>query len=510
MTSPLNLTEPLPQEMKLSYLEAGPSGEWKQMESDLASYLKDLPQGRWEREDNKWYLRKDGKNQQHLWNDNCAFLGGVTGSVCSEFLQCVNRAPDSKGFCYHFLNGATPIPEIRSVEEVKKEIGNINPMVATEFLRMIGFTKTYVDEIALSSMRGGHGHGKMVHEDVLESVNDWLNRFKTDDKDLQATFGERYNEIKNALIELPGSEEARKSRENLFRYLQVLVAWVNYNSQVLNEEFSFDTTGGIMDHGCHGKPRTDYTICGPYYTPQHRRAKNICDSIMRMKAGLEAEAPGAVGWNGRSLMDSIMFTPHFQLSLNRAMMSDPYMTRRLYGGHRAVEETIRNMTGGHGEYAEPSGYESYKALFEELKGIMGNMGTSDYKMKLKDRSAKAIEDKLNKLKETEEAVIRALTYATKDKDLYMASQGKIDIRQIYRPDDKALQGQLRHGAYEKNADLLGVTALYNRRAANMLSTLLTIAQAVVDKYETGTSATRVPVPGKSLDKIYIPGVYKST
>jgi hypothetical protein len=484
-----------------SYLGSEIPKEWEKMEGDLASQLKNLDIGKWEREDNEWFLKgKDGKiiDRTNPKKDDCRFFGDNPNS-CTAFLACVNN-PDKE--CVTVMNVMGDlIPDIQkeSPEKIKEKISKLHPMAAVRYLQSMGF-KT-LREIAPSSTMTG-GHGKKLHEDVVECVTDWVNRLvKTDE--LKEKLGSNYPALKDLAMG-KGSEEDLKAFHNYLNFQQILVDWVNANDQVLNEEFTFDQPRTGMMDGCL-KPRYDYNICGPYYTPQYRRAKNICEAITHMKAGLESEAPGGVGWHGRSILDSIMFTQPAQMTLTPGMFTRSAIANYQFGGHGAIEETRRNMMSG----AEPYGYQSYEALYNELKNMMQSMGSADdkYKIRLKDRTNDAIQKKLNKLKETEEAVIKALEDAMKTQNLYRASHSRIDLRQIYRKDDPKLQEELRHGAYGKNADLVGMSSLYNRRASEMLSTLLVIANAIIDKYDSKMTGAPTATSGIALNKIYIPGRY---
>src|SRR5580693_4280130 len=117
-----------------SYLGSNlPSAGWEQLEGELASHLKNLDAGRWEREDNQWFLKdKDRKDIQRDTVDSCMFLKDETS--CKNFLKCIEPGGD-KRTCLRIPT----VDDIKSVNDVTKEFAKVHPMAAVTYLKNLGF-----------------------------------------------------------------------------------------------------------------------------------------------------------------------------------------------------------------------------------------------------------------------------------------------------------------------------------------------------------------------------------
>ena len=365
----------------------------------------------------------------------------------------------------------------------------MHPLAAARFLNNLGFRFQRVKV----EMTGGH-HKKM-NRDVVESVGEWLQNLPS----LKERFGDKYNAIHTYLIKTPG--EANK----FLRYLEVLVAWVNANPQVLNEEESFDAAFKRTGIFCNHQPSYNmYDYIPRPVHPLRQRTISLCDGLIRLKASTENDLSG---FNAPTIISNIYKVPEMSMPFNPAMLisSNPRVLQgMMYGGSHEFERSLQNIKDSYG-------HKVYDSIFKNLKSMMegmshsNNEGVKQYKIKLKEKSDRAIKDKLEKLEAAEKQVVKAIEDIINDKKLYVASHGHLDLRQVERKDaagkdDADALKKARKEVLKKHADLLTLSSAYNRRSIEMNNTLQAIATLFLEKLEASGAKAPADANNNYLSK----------
>jgi ribosome-binding ATPase YchF (GTP1/OBG family) len=133
-----------------------------------------------------------------------------------------------------------------------------------------------------------------------------------------------------------------------------------------------------------------------------------------------------------------------------------------------IEQELQNINRQYG-------YELFKNIYESLNNTMKNLSADSRSMRMSSESDKAIREKLEKLKQLEQEITKALERTVERNALITASRGKI---QAYRLSDEELPAIL-----AKHSNLLNWTQAYNRKAINLIDVFKTISDALLGKLQ---------------------------
>lgn len=441
----------------LKYYSIGPQAVagWENVDMKLADDISKLSV-RWEREGATWYYRdSDRKDVERPDPEklDCAFLNP---GRCRNFILCINSEGDSKE-CLKFLKDPTYIATIpESNTEIINQVKTMHPMAAASFLSKIGFR---IERTEVPLARDGSGK-KMMRRDVVESVTKWMDNLPN----LKDVCGNDHLPIQKQLAD----NSKFSKNKNLFRYLQILVEWVNANSQVLNEEETLYT----KDKPVARKPDESFMIYDFVPSEQKRKVTSLCDGLYRMKANLENDLSG---WNAETLLSDIYKTPTLSMPLNRSVIvsSNPMIMRQTYGGGTSFENGLKN-------YPEMIGSRIFSDWYDEIKNIMNSMGQDKYRIRIKEDTEKKINGKLDAFKEAEKQIIILMKEVINRRNLFRASNGRLDTGQIERGDYDTERKDRAIGL-EKHANLASLISSYQKRAINLTDVIKTIAETVAEK-----------------------------
>lgn len=455
----------------LEYYSVGDSAVpgWENVDMKLAGDIA-KETDRWEREGYKWFYRnKDKEEIPREESMDCAFLNP---NRCKNFIDCI-KTQGTSDECLKFLYNPSYINKIPDNNtDIITQVKLMHPIAASSFLSKIGF-RIERSEVPLA----WDGRGKtQMRRDVVESVTKWMSNLEN----LKDICGNQHENIKKMLrVNCTGNRK-------LFSYLQILVEWVNANPQVLNEEETLDKPPKPVSQ----RKADDSLVIYDYVSSQAQKRKvtSLCDGLYRMKSNLENNLSG---WNSETLLNNIYNTPNLSMPLNRAVIisANPHMSNRTYGGNSAFEYSIKN-------YSELAGSRVFRDWYDEIKNIMKHMtGDNKYKMRIKENTETKIEAKLEAFEKMEKEIIVLMQEVIDRKNLFRASNGRLDLGQIQRVGDL---GQIQRGGdaasdkydaerrdralgLEKHANLVNLISSYQKRAINLTDVIKTIAETVAEK-----------------------------
>lgn len=467
----------------LKYYPIGPSAVpgWENVDMKLASDIA-KETDRWEREGYNWrYVNKDKKDIDREETMDCAFLDP---NRCKNFIECISTQGRSDE-CLKFLYNPSYIKTIPDNNtDIIKQVKLMHPMAAASFLSKIGF-RIERSEVPLA----WNGRGKkQMRRDVVESVTKWMSNLEN----LKDICGNQHENIKKRL-----RVNCTENR-NLFSYLQILVEWVNANPQVLNEEETLDEPPKPVSQ----RKADDSLVIYDYVASQAQKRKvtSLCDGLYRMKSNLENDLSG---WNSETLLNNIYKTPDLSMPFNRAVIisANPHIPNRVYGGNSAFEYSLKN-------YSELAGSRVFRDWYDEIKNIMADMSKgNDYRMRIKGDTEKKIDAKLEAFEKIEKEIIVLMQEVIDRKNLFRASNGRLDLGQIQRGGDKEsdkydAERRDRALALEKHANLVNLISAYQKRAINLTDVIKTIAETVAEKLNMLSDNKSVPVTSNQPSKSF--------
>ena len=473
---------------KLKPYPLGVTDSWTKLESDMEKHIRELSKDkRWEREYNKMYFRDVTTGQDIKLNvaqSGCLFFKDE--KWCVDFFNCVNSKDHDA--CIRFLTENVDLEDINFVSQpdLIKKVQEINPINAVNFLDKLGFRsyeKRDVEYPANANVK--------VTEYKVECVSSWLENLKKLQTDLKVDdpnfkiILDRFN---------PTDKTEFKKREKFLDFLAVLVGWVNANPQAINAEETFDVPA-------KGKFNVEKLKLFDYYPRRgvKTRLTNLCDTLIRVKAGLESDT---LGLNPRTLVANILTTPQISMPLNVPIWSyaNPVKMRSQWGqwgGHRDLDKLF-----------ESAGYKFFNEIYESLKESMTTMGqerpgaSGAYKIRLKKETEGNIQKKLDTMKAAEEEVKKEIQNLIDEKQLYDRSYSKLDLRQI-RDKNGDVNQPVHDRIRQKQAHVIGLVDSYNKRLITQADIMLTFADVLKQKY--GAQATGTATSDKQyqpLNKIY--------
>lgn len=448
---------------------------WKEGELMISEHM--LREGNtWQRQGDHFVkLDRNGKEIDNVpIEDNCAFIEDTRG--CIDFLtQCLPAETETEyeNFCEKLLHFNFKINV--GMRILTDEVQKIDPQVAFAILRKFRFG-SYLDEEKNNPPVKGFRRYK------VQSVGSWLEELLTGlpkDKCIgkiipsNAVFGcgPLRDQLGKKLTDEIIAIAQDPKRYNFLNYLDILVHWVNANPQVLNpEEIDGVTLKQFYPPIC--KSYRTYNYVDPY-KPAELRLRGMSCGLDRLKSSIMNELSGA---NVSSTISTIASVPlGIEMPLSRYAFTNPIP----FGG-------LTSMTGGHlyeieselNKWNQAYGYELFDSIFRDLYSTMGNM-VGKRGMRLSNTTSKSIEDKLERFKETEEALRKSLRNLIERNKIFQASRGHIDAFEL---NDSQLAAVL-----EKHSNLLAIGSAYNKKAVNLIDLFQTITKAILNKVDEGSS-----------------------
>jgi hypothetical protein len=450
-----------------------PGTTWKEGELLISEHM--LKEGNtWQRNGDHFVkYDKDGKEIDNVpLEDSCTFINDTR--ECLAFLtECLPSSSelDYNTFCVKLLDFefATGV----GMKVLKEEVQKIDPSVAFAILRKLRFG-SYLEEEKYDPVKGFRRY-------KVQSVGSWLEELMTGlPKDrckkytapVKSEFGcgplkEQLGALADIIIKM--AQDPKK--HNFFNYLDILVHWVNANPQVLNPE---ETVGVVLKQNypkISNSFRT-YDYVDPY-RPAEIRLRGLSCGLDRLKSNIMNELSGA---NVGATISTIANVPlGIEMPLSRYGFTNPIP----FGG-------VTPMIGGHlydidaefTKWNQAYGYELFDSIFRDLYSTMGNL-VGKRGIKLTNNTNDHIKEKLEKFKETEEALRKSLKSFIERNKLFQASRGHINSFDL---NDTQFATVL-----EKHSNLLSIGSAYNRRAVNLIDLFQTITKAILTKIDEGST-----------------------
>lgn len=434
---------------------------WKSNENQLSSHML-REASKWKREGND-FIRTDenGKVIENKPENNCAFINETTEECLDFFAQClVANDNDFETACKEILNFNFNVNV--PMTQLKEEIIKVDPIVAFGLLKQFKFG-SYLTESDYP-IKGFRSY-------KVQSVGSWVQELLTGSNDRckvptapvagicnPASLNDQLGSLAPIIISMARDP----SKYPFFNYLDIFVQWVNANPQVLNPEEVLHPMNTSI-YPPIDKSFNTYDYSNPYKTPKSRLI-NICDGLERLKVSITSNL---AGFNGYSTISNIANIPiGINMPFNRSSFISPIPTLSqvtMFGGSYSVEAELKDSN-------YPLGY----AMFDQIyKDLISTMKQASMKTKLSSTTQDNIQQKLERFKETEEALRKSLINLIERNRLYKASQGYINP---YTENDEQFEALLK-----KHSNLLQLSSTYNKKAINLIDVFQTIANAVLSK-----------------------------
>ena len=423
---------------------------WKENELNIKDQIARIS-SEWTR-DGDDYVRKnkDGVVVESKPLDACQF---VTDSLddCIAFLnECALASSDKfPAMCRQFVNNNSSFKVSVAKSLIAEKVMKLDPRVAFLILRQFNFGSYEATDN--EPVRGFRRY-------KVQRVGEWLQDLNNPEVRKHFGTGSEADAVIKEILALPG----------LLDYLSVLVEWININPQMLNPE-----EGKDLPTPCQTAwPKPDksfnmYDHINPYRAASIRLYGLSC-GLERIKSSI---MDGFSGINGQTLLSNIAQTPldiNNPLSRNAFTYGVPVMNIGMMHGGGDIEQELQNINRQYG-------YELFKNIYESLNNTMKNLSADSRSMRMSSESDKAIREKLEKLKQLEQEITKALERTVERNALITASRGKI---QAYRLSDEELPAIL-----AKHSNLLNWTQAYNRKAINLIDVFKTISDALLGKLQ---------------------------
>lgn len=434
---------------------------WKSNENQLSSHmLREATQ--WKREGND-FIRSDasGKVIENKPENNCAFINETTEECLDFFAQClVANDNDFEEACREILNFNFNVNV--PMTQLKEEIMKVDPIVAFGLLKQFKFG-SYLSESDYP-IKGFRSY-------KVQSVGSWVQELLTGSNDRckvptapvagicnPASLNDQLGSLAPIIISMARDP----SKYPFFNYLDIFVQWVNANPQVLNPEEILHPTD-TSKYPPINKSFNTYDYSNPYKTPKSRLI-NICDGLERLKVSITSNLAGFNGYNTISNVANIPLGINMPFNRSSFISPIPSLSQvTMYGGSYSVETELKNS-----DY--PLGYVMFDQIYKDL---ISTIKQAAAKTKLSSTTQDNIQQKLERFKETEEALRKSLINLIERNKLYKASQGYINP---YTENEEQFEALLK-----KHSNLLQLSSTYNKKAINLIDVFQTIANAVLSK-----------------------------
>jgi hypothetical protein len=464
---------------KVPLMIPGLEQKWKRGENFVTEQMLKAA-SEWEREGDEFVRRdNEGKIVDRTMESLCGMIGEAHDSCLSFFTRCLNSQSDTLPVdCHEMLDFNFKInPAIDVLINTVKEI---NPIIAFRILEKFKFASYLADEE--SDPFPGFRRYK------VQSVGEWLEELENDfERCKKPTAPSRKGCDSRTLREQLGDNAAKKilemardkKRHAFFDYLEILVHWVNANPQVLNKEEKLHPQA-TYEYPPIDKSFALYVHRDPY-KPVILRLRHLRCELERLKSSIMNDLAGTRVPNTISLVahtDNNINMPLSRIAFNSPIPSTYYVTMR--GGNiEGTENELKNIN-------QHYGHGLFKVIFDNLLQTMKGL-SGEKKMMLKKETERKINEKLAKLKETEDELRNSLVRLLKKNQLYQASRGYVDAFSI--TDEADLEAVLR-----KHSNLLNLGAAYNRRAINIIDIFQTLAMAILNKLQETTQEPKYERP----------------
>lgn len=470
----LNLTSIL-EEVKKNILKNPASilrNGWKDDDIKLSEHqLRTM--SKWERDGDRYiYKDDDGKVVQTNDENNCKLINASTHECMEFFSSCIGSTDDHlSDACknlFDFKFNINPPMDVLS-----EWIRQMDPSLAFGILKQFKFGQATVEE---------------VNEPVphfrrfkIQSVASWLNEMRTP-IDRCKSNGEICGSLREELGKGVADQILKMTEDEnkwpFFNYLSVLVHWVNANPQILNIEEAKKPYHHLHEWQEENKSFKLYRFVDPH-KPADYRLRGLSCGLDRLKNSIINQLTGS---RAESTISTVAGIPlGIQMPLGRHNFTypiNPYNT--MYGGEPPYDD--QGIGGNYsGDYE--FGYKFFDSILRNLLDEMNGLNTSNKygkKINLSSPTKRDIETKLENLKNAENSLRDSMVKLIKQKELYHASRGYIDI------DNKNITDEEFATLLGKHSNLINVSKIYNKKAENMIDMLQIITKAVLDKVDKTT------------------------
>jgi len=451
---------------------------WENYEARLSEHML-REQSKWERDGDNFVLKNDkGDTETTMAGDNCKFIGQSVAECLDVFSRCLgDSSSEFTPACQEILEFNFDINP--AITKLKEDVMKINPVVAFAILRKLKFGSYLAEE------ENDPFHGFRRYK--VQSVGSWIEELASgadrcgpgtsaapivgcdDTRPLRQQLGE---DVARKILDMLKDP----SKHNFFKYLDILVQWVNANPQVLNPEEVKRV------HKRTGYPPVNdsfniYSHLNPY-KPAEVRLRSLSCELERLKSSVVNDLSGS---NTAAVISAISSVPFgTSMPLGRPGFVNPVPLANIlpmYGG--GLFETADELQS----LGNPYGHELFSQLYKSLVGSMDSLlgDSKDKRMRLSNTTTQNIESKLDKLKRTEEELRRQITGFIKKNQLFQASHGYVNPFPLENGNFAAV--------LSKHSNLLNLGSAYNRRAVNLIDMYQTIARAILTKLDDGKVST---------------------
>lgn len=374
---------------------------WKRREKTMANALNGI-NSPWRREGNNFQkFDSSGNTVTANYGDSCAFLtdaygNPLVGDDCGKFLwSCVldNALPDSFSTeCLQQLaNMKINLPPTTVVRDIIK---NVDPWVAFEILRKLGFTE-YLDTKRQVA--------PYINVYKVCSVDEWL-KAKNERECCKSEDEAAINAMKNL-----------RRNDSILDYLEILVQWVNANPQALNPEINNNAPSSVIIDFPEADKRFNIYRHVPSTTDVPQLNLNrIWTGVNRM---IQSSRAGVIGCNGPQMMQNVQLAATNDLNM-------PFLPSafRMSGG---AYNPGYNYPGYNpwASLAQPMGYDILDNLY---KALIANLKMSTESIQLSRNSRDKIENKIREIADLEEQIRDKMEELEKSILLARRSNGRID------------------------------------------------------------------------------------
>lgn len=479
LKSPSYIKSLLQAPLRIPGLEPG----WKKRENYITEQMLKAA-SRWERDGDIFVLRDENGNiVEKGVNSLCNMIGQAMDNCLIFLSNCVNSNEETlPKYCEKMLDFNFNInPPINALVEMVKEI---NPLIAFRILQRFGFA-SYLAEEENEPFPGFRRY-------KVQSVSEWLEELLSESERCKKPTAPSSGKCDpRTLREQLGDDAANKilailkdnTKHAFFDYLDILVDWVNANPQVLNKEEILHPEMP-QEYPPIDKSFNLYNHVDPY-RPIVQRLRAFRCELERLKSSIMNDLAGTRVPSTISLVAK-MDASGINMPLSRTAFTSPIPSSSIvamYGGEGGIYQTEDELKNINKQY----GHGLFKLIFENLLQTMQGL-SGEKKMRLKEETKRKINEKLDKLKQTEDELRKSLVNLLKKNQLFQMSRGYVDAFNI--TNDTDLEIVLR-----KHSNLLNLGNAYNRRSINLIDLFQTLIMAMVNKLQE-TPET----PGKKYER----------
>lgn len=433
------------------------------------------------RENNKWHRNVKTREYEKIDDsgavietkieENCSLFEDE--NACLQFLyNCLNDAAISdknsyEKFCGKLLRLNFKIP---GQDKLKELVQKMNPMVAYNILRY--FRYGYYTETITTPV-------KNVTRYRVQSVTSWIKELLEDPESCSQTIPNKKNfpcgTLRQQLGKLGDEIEGfikKGSNDDFFRFMSILVSWVNANPQVLNPAETGKIEPFVGNYPKLSDAYKIYTYKNPYNKTIYRLENMNC-GLSELRANIHA---GLMGVNANTTISNITSVPRgTNMPLTHFGFDFPVPLNQFnqfgqFGGNTNIIDTHASLQ----QINEPLGYLIFNDIYRDILQTMTST-FGENKMKLSSDTIQKIETKLNNLKTNEVELKKSLADLIQRNKLFQATRGFVNP---FNANDKEFE-ELK----KKHANLLNLGNSYNRRATNMIEYFQTMIDTILKRID---------------------------